>query len=132
MPTGKVKWFDADKGFGFLSQEDGPDVYVHSEALPTGAAATLKPGARVEFDIADGRRGPQALRVSILDAPASVSKNIAAAKRRKPDEMVPIIEDITKILEQINDGYREGRSPNPTMAKRVAPALRALADEFEL
>ena len=36
MPTGKVKWFDADKGFGFLSQEDGPDVYVHADALPEG------------------------------------------------------------------------------------------------
>ncbi|WP_310526271.1 cold shock domain-containing protein, partial [Nocardioides sp.] len=60
MPSGKVKWFDVDKGFGFLSQEDGPDVYVHSDALPEGTT-TLKAGAKVEFGIAQGRRGDQAL-----------------------------------------------------------------------
>jgi len=54
VPTGKVKWFDPAKGFGFLSQEDGPDVYVHSDALPEGVT-TLKNGARVEFGIAQGR-----------------------------------------------------------------------------
>ena len=70
MPSGKVKWFDAEKGFGFLSQEDGPDVYVHSDALPEGVTS-LKPGTRVEFGIAQGRRGDQALQVRVVDAPAS-------------------------------------------------------------
>lgn len=55
MPTGKVKWFDAGKGFGFLSREDGDDVYVHTDALPEGVT-TLKPGTRVEFGIVSGRR----------------------------------------------------------------------------
>lgn len=50
MPTGKVKWYDPDKGFGFLSQEGGEDVYVRSSALPTGVEA-LKAGQRVEFGI---------------------------------------------------------------------------------
>ena len=68
MPSGKVKWYDAEKGFGFLSQEDGPDVYVRSEALPDGVT-TLKAGTRVEFGIAQGRRGDQALQVQVLDAP---------------------------------------------------------------
>ena len=72
MPTGKVKWFDAEKGFGFLSQEDGPDVYVRSDALPEGTP-TLKPGTRVEFGIAQGRRGDQALQVRVIDAPVSVA-----------------------------------------------------------
>ena len=49
MPTGKVKWYDVDKGFGFLSQEEGEDVYVRSSALPAGVES-LKAGQRVELD----------------------------------------------------------------------------------
>ena len=86
MPTGKVKWFDTEKGFGFLSQESGPDVYVHADALPEGVT-TLKAGTRVEFGIAQGRRGDQALQVRVLDAP-SVQRNRQNAKRKKPEEMV--------------------------------------------
>ena len=80
MPSGKVKWYDAEKGFGFLSQEDGPDVYVHSDALPEGIT-TLKAGTKVEFGIAQGRRGDQALQVRVLDAPASVTRNQRNAQR---------------------------------------------------
>ena len=87
MPTGKVKWFDPEKGFGFLSQEDGPDVYVRSEALPEGVT-TLKAGTRVEFGIAQGRRGDQALQVRVLDAPGvGGSRNQSHARRKKPEEM---------------------------------------------
>ena len=49
MPTGKVKWFDAEKGFGFVSQEDGPDVYLRADALPEGTT-TVKAGTRVQLD----------------------------------------------------------------------------------
>lgn len=132
MPTGKVKWFDAEKGFGFLSQDDGPDVYVHADALPAGTAKTIKQGTKVEFGIAQGRRGDQALQVRIIDAPASVSRNQAAAKRRKPDEMVLIVENVIKLLEDIREGYEHGRPPTRELAKKVSPALRQIADEFEL
>ena len=132
MPTGKVKWFDADKGFGFLSQEDGPDVYVHADALPAGAAKTLKAGTRVEFGIAQGRRGDQALQVRILDAPASVSRNQRAAQRRKPEEMVLIVENVIKLLDDIREGYEHGRPPTRELARKVSPALRSIAEEFEL
>ncbi|HEX5860357.1 MAG TPA: cold-shock protein, partial [Nocardioides sp.] len=100
MPSGKVKWFDPEKGFGFLSQEDGPDVYVRTEALPEGVT-TLKAGTRVEFGIAQGRRGDQALQVRVLDRPASVSRNQAHAKRKKPEEMAPIVEDLIRLLDDI-------------------------------
>lgn len=130
MPTGKVKWFDAEKGFGFLSQESGPDVYVHADALPGGTA--LKPGTRVEFGIAQGRRGDQALQVRVLDAPASVARNQRDAKRKRPDEMAPIVEDLIRVLDGIGEAYRHDRRPDPKTAKPVAKLLRALADELEL
>lgn len=130
MPTGKVKWFDAEKGFGFLSQEDGPDVYVRSEALPAGTA-NLKAGTRVEFGIAQGRRGDQALQVRILDAPASVTRNQRDARRKKPEEMVPIVEDLIRLLDGVGEAYRQGRHPDPKTARPAAKLLRALADELE-
>jgi cold shock protein len=131
VPTGKVKWFDAEKGFGFLSQEDGPDVYVRSDALPQGVT-TLKAGTRVEFGIAQGRRGDQALQVRIIDAPASVSRNQAAARRKKPEEMAPIVEDLIRLLDNVGETYRHGRHPDSRTAKPAAKLLRALADELEL
>ena len=131
MPTGKVKWFDADKGFGFLSQEQGPDVYVRSEALPEGVT-TLKAGTRVEFGIAQGRRGDQALQVRILDAPASVSRSQSHARRKSPEAMVPIVEDLIRVLDGVGEAYRHGRHPDSRTAAPVAKLLRALADELEL
>lgn len=131
MPTGKVKWFDAEKGFGFLSQEDGPDVYVRADALPEGVT-TLKAGTRVEFGIAQGRRGDQALQVRVLDAPPSVSRNRAAARRKSPEEMATIVEDLIRLLDDIGGGYRNGRRPDARTAKPIAKLLRALADELEL
>ena len=130
MPTGKVKWFDAAKGFGFLSQEDGPDVYVHADALPDGTT-TIKPGTRVEFGVAQGRRGDQALQVRILDAPASVSRNQRDAKRKRPDEMVPIVEDLIRVLDGVGEAYRHDRHPDAKTARPVAKLLRALADELD-
>ncbi len=127
MPTGKVKWYDVEKGFGFLSKDEGGDVYVRASALPDGVPS-LKPGMRVEFGIAQGRKGDQALQVRVLDAPASVSK----AKRKKPADMVNIVEDLYRLLENIEAGYRNDRHPDPKTAKPTAMLLRALADELEL
>ncbi|MFC5727533.1 MULTISPECIES: cold-shock protein [Nocardioides] len=131
MPTGKVKWYDAEKGFGFLSQPDGPDVYVRADALPDGVT-TLKAGTRVEFGIAQGRRGDQALQVRVLDAPASVTRAQQAARRKKPDEMAPIVEDLIRVLDGVGEAYRHGRHPDKRTAEPVAKLLRALADELEL
>jgi CspA family cold shock protein len=131
VPTGKVKWYDAEKGFGFLSQESGPDVYVRAEALPEGTT-TVKAGTKVEFGIAQGRRGDQALQVRIIDAPASVARSQSAARRRKPEDMAPIVEDLIRVLDEIGEAYRHGRHPDAKSAKPVAKLLRALADELEL
>ena len=81
MPTGKVKWYDTDKGFGFLSRDDGGEVFVHKDALPAEVAA-LKPGTRVEFGIVDGRRGEQALTVTLLDPLPSRGRRRPASRPR--------------------------------------------------
>ncbi|WP_186576676.1 cold shock domain-containing protein [Aquibacillus kalidii] len=62
--TGKVKWFNADKGFGFIEREDGDDVFVHFSAIQTEGFKTLDEGQEVEFEIVDGDRGPQAANVT--------------------------------------------------------------------
>jgi CspA family cold shock protein len=130
VPTGKVKWFDPAKGFGFLSQQDGPDVYVHADALPEGVT-TLKAGARVEFGIVQGRRGDQALQVRLLDAPPSVQRNQAQARRKPPEEMVTIVEDTIRLLDDVGETYRRGRRPEAKTARPTAKLLRALADELD-
>ncbi|WP_323794030.1 cold-shock protein [Nocardioides sp.] len=131
MPSGKVKWFDSDKGFGFLSQDGGEDVYVHADALPEGSSS-IKPGTRVEFGIAQGRRGDQALQVRVIEAPASVSRNQSHARRKSPEDMTTIVEDLIRMLDGIGEAYRHGRHPEARTAKPAAKVLRALADELEL
>lgn len=127
VPTGKVKWYDAEKGFGFLSREDGDDVYVRASALPEGVTS-LKAGTRVEFGVLSGRKGDQAHQVRVLDAPPSVAK----ALRRRPEEMVGIVEDLIRLLENVGGAYRAGRHPDPRTAKPTAKLLRGLADELEI
>jgi CspA family cold shock protein len=127
VPTGKVKWYDAEKGFGFLSKDEGGDVYVRAAALPAGVT-TLKAGQRVEFGIVQGRKGDQALQVRVLEPAQSVSK----AMRKKPNDMVVIVEDLYRLLEDLEKGYRGGRHPDPRTAQRTGMLLRALADELEL
>ncbi|MFI7276101.1 cold-shock protein [Streptomyces sp. MS19] len=127
MPTGKVKWFNSEKGFGFLSRDDGGDVFVHSSALPSGLD-TLKPGQRVEFGVVAGQRGDQALSVVLLDPVPSV----AAAQRRKPDELAGIVQDLTTFLEGISQQLERGRYPDKASGRKVAGMLRAVADQLDV
>lgn len=128
MPTGRVRYYDAEKGFGFITKDGGgEDVFVRAGALPTGVTA-LKRGQRVEFGVVDGKRGEQALSLTLLEAPASLSK----ASRKSPEQMAVIIEDLIKMLDGIGNGYRRGRHPDSSAAKKTAHVLRAVADELEL
>ncbi len=128
MPVGKVRYYDSEKGFGFLSKDEGgDDVYVRASALPAGVTS-LKRGQKVEFGVVDGKKGEQALSVRLLDAPPSLSK----ASRKSPEQMAIIVEDLIKMLDGVGNGYRRGRFPDAKLATKTAAVLRAVADELEL
>jgi CspA family cold shock protein len=127
VPTGKVKWYDSEKGFGFLARDDGGEVFVHSSALPSGTTA-LRPGQRVEFGIAEGRKGAQALQVRLIEPPPTVASKVA---RKKPDEMIVIVEDLIKLLDGVSNSYRRGKHPDSRDAKKIAAVLRVVADDIE-
>ncbi|GAA3608762.1 cold shock domain-containing protein [Marihabitans asiaticum] len=130
MPTGKVKWYDQEKGFGFISGDDGEDVFLHANALPQGTE-TLKGGTRVEFGIVEGRRGSQALSVQVLDPAPSVTANRRERDRKEPEDMVVIVEDLIKLLDDISGGLRRGRYPDRGHGKKIATVLRRVADDLD-
>ena len=66
MATGTVKWFNSEKGYGFISQEDGPDVFVHFSAIQGEGYRNLEENQKVEFDLTQGQKGPQAANVRVI------------------------------------------------------------------
>ena len=126
MPTGKVKFYDRDKGFGFVSRDDGGDVFVPKSALPDGLEE-LKTGSRVEFGVAAGKRGEQALSLTVLDAPA----NLPTA-RRPADELQIMVEDMIKLLElKVQPTLRRGKYPDRESGRRIGQIMHAVAAELE-
>ena len=93
MPSGRVRWFDANKGYGFIQNEQGADVFLPAAALPEGVK-TLRKGAKVEYSVVEGRRGPQAMGLTLVASAPSLVK----ATRPKPDDMAAIVEDLIKLL----------------------------------
>jgi cold shock protein len=128
VPTGRVKWYERDKGFGFLTSDDGGDVFVHKAALPSGVDE-LKPGQRVEFGVVDSKKGTQALAVKLLEAPPSM----AELRRRPAEELHGLIEDMIKVLEaKIMPDLRRNRFPDKKVSQTVAQVVHAVARELEV
>ena len=126
MPTGKVKFYDREKGFGFATRDDGGDVFVPRTALPDGLEE-LKAGTRIEFGVAAGKKGEQALSVTVLDAPPTL-----AAARRPADELQVMVEDLIKLIEaKVQPSLRRGKHPDRDSSKKVAQILRAIANELD-
>ncbi|SJN08274.1 Cold shock protein CspC [Leucobacter sp. 7(1)] len=124
MPNGKVRFYDEDKGFGFIQGEDGAQVYLHASVLPDGVE--VQAGTRVEYSVADGRRGPQALSVRVLEAPKAPKRN-----RKSADEMAIIIEDLVKLLDGLGGRLKNGQYPERAQSRQVAAMLRRVADDFD-
>ncbi len=125
MPTGKVKFYDDEKGFGFITSDEGQEVFLHASALPAGTK--VKAGTKLEFGIADGKRGAQALSVRVLEAPPSLAK----LSRKPADDMAIIVEDLVKLLDGIGSNLKRGRYPDSSHSHKIAAMLRRVADELD-
>ncbi|MGC4745426.1 cold-shock protein [Micromonospora sp. DT201] len=128
MPTGRVKWYDTAKGYGFVTSDEGGDVFLPKAALPAGVT-DLKGGQRVDFSLVDSRRGAQAMGVKLLDAPTSM----AELRRRPAEELHGLIEDMIKVLEaKVQPDLRRGRYPDKKTAQKIAQLVHAVANELEV
>ena len=126
MPTGRVKWFSLEKGFGFIASDEGEDVYLAASALPEGVA-TVRPGTKLEFSVIDSRKGPQAMSVHVVEAPVS----LVEGSRTNNDDLAAMIEDTIKILDRVGNGLRHGRHPSGPEAERLGRVLRGIASQLE-
>lgn len=126
MPTGKVKFYDDEKGFGFITSDDGQEVFLHASALPAGTTG-LKAGARLEFGVADGKKGAQALSVRVLEAAPSLAK----LNRKPADDMAIIVEDLVKLLDSVGGNLKRGRYPDKSTSGKIALMLRKVADDLD-
>lgn len=127
VPTGKVKWYDKEKGFGFLAGEDGQEVFLPKSSLPEGITE-LKAGTRVEFGVADGRKGAQALGLRVLDKTPSIAK----AKRPSARDLAPLVQDLVSVLDNLSGTLSAGKYPEGNKGKAIAAALRKVADELDV
>lgn len=124
MPSGKVRFYNEDKGFGFIHGDDGQEVFLHASVLPEGAE--VHAGTRLEYGVAEGKRGPQALSVRLLEQP-----RMAKRDRKSADEMAVIVEDLVKLLDGLGERLKHGNYPERAQSRQVATMLRRVADEFD-
>lgn len=125
MPNGKVRFYDEARGFGFIQGDDGAQVYLHASVIPDGA--DVQAGTRLEYSVADGRKGPQALSVRVLETP-----RLAKRTRKSADELAVIVEDLVKLLDGLGGRLKNGQYPERAQSRKVATMLRHVADDFDV
>lgn len=126
MPTGKVKWFNEEKGFGFLADDEGGEVFLHASALPDGMES-VSPGTRMEFSVAQGRRGAQALSATVI----ATTHSVARSTRMPAAQMAEVSQDLVTLLDGISEGLQHGRYPDRAHGRKIARILRIVADNLE-
>ena len=129
MPNGKVRFYDEDRGFGFIQGDDGQQVYLHASVIPEDVE--VQAGTRLEYSVADGRKGPQALSVRVLDTPRLAQRS-RSRNRKSADEMALIIEDLVKLLDGVGGKLKGGQYPERQASRQVATMLRRVADDFDV
>lgn len=129
MPVGKVKFYDADKGFGFVTNPGFDDVHVAKNTLPDGVKE-LHPGQRIEYDFATDSRGRSSvLRVTFVEPPRQPRK---PQHKYEPAQLNGMIADVITLLEtKVQGGLAKGRYPDRKTAKPIAEILRAIAKELD-
>jgi len=131
IPHAKIKSIDTSEALkipgvlGILTADDGKEVFLRANALAPDAGE-IKPGMRMEFGVADGRKGAQAMAAKILDRGPSVAK----AKRMPARDLAPIVQDLATLLEHSIGSLTNGKYPEGD-ASKIAAALRKVADNFD-
>jgi CspA family cold shock protein len=125
MPTGKVKFFDEAKGFGFIASDEGDEVFLPASSLPAGVSV-VRPGTRVEFSVFAGKKGAQAMSLRVLEAPVSLVKS----GRKPADEMAMVVEDLIRLLDSLRSGNRFNY-PEAAKGRKIAALLRKVAEELD-
>ena len=122
MSTGKIRWFDSKKGYGFIVGEDGKEVFISPSNLPS--SFTPKSGMKVEYSEIEGAKGLQAFDLHLVQR--------SVPRRHTSDEMNAIIEDLIKLLDSTNAKLKHGKWPDPLTCDRLAKMLRAVAEDFDI
>lgn len=127
MPTGRVRWFDAAKGYGFITSEEGKDVFLPAQALPTGVTTLRKGGQGGVF-----RGGRPSWAAGHGCSPDRLRSQLGQGHRPKADDMAAICEDLIKMLDAAGNTLRRHRYPSAADSKKLATLLRAVADQFDV
>lgn len=125
MPSGKVKWYDGERGFGFITSDEGGEVFLHASALPKDVP-NPKPGLKCEYSIVASYKGPSAMNVTFSSELPSVALN----QRMDPENMVVVVEDLIKMLDLASNSLRRGRYPENS--KKLAQVMRVVSDNFDV
>ena len=127
MPIGKVKWYDPERGFGFVSNPGEEDVYIGRSVLPEGVDE-LDRGQRVEYEFISANRGPQVHRILDLGKSPRAKK----AHKHNPEELNSIVADLMTMLEDVvQPALSAGRYPDHKTGRQVSEILRAVARELD-